>query len=77
MRPSVDRYVVEAALAFARTCATTLGMPAECVPARFADAIHSTNSRRCVNEKAAKPDRSFAASRTSLLKETVVRRVPP
>ena len=52
MRPSVDPYLVEAALAFARTCATTFGMRATRVSARFADVIHSTNSRRCVNENA-------------------------
>src|SRR5437660_9454480 len=51
MRPSLDGYLVEAALAFARTWATTFGMRAARVSARLADVIQSTNSLRCEKEK--------------------------
>src|SRR5438093_13485178 len=51
VRPSLDGYLVEAALVFARTCATTFGMRTARVSARFADVTQSTNSLRCENQK--------------------------
>src|SRR4051794_12094543 len=61
IEPSVERYLVETALAFARTCATTFGTRAARVSARLADVTHSTNSLRCENENASNSERSFAA----------------
>src|SRR5437868_15549288 len=61
MRPSLDSYLVETALVFARTCATTFGMRPARVSARFADVTQSTNSLRCENES----DRMFARRRGS------------
>src|SRR2546430_8225418 len=61
MRPSLDGYLVEAAFAFARACATTFGIRAERVSGRFADVTHSMNSLRWEKENASNPERSFAA----------------